>query len=74
MRAPHVFLNSGEAIFDVFGPGFTLLRFADIDVDGFIAAAAERSMPLLVRDIRDDHARAIYESDLVLVRPDQYVA
>ncbi|MFE9323402.1 hypothetical protein ACIHDR_40560 [Nocardia sp. NPDC052278] len=25
-------------------------------------------------DIRDDHARALYERDLVLIRPDQHVA
>jgi hypothetical protein len=31
-------------------------------------------MPLKVVDIRDDHARALYQRDLVLVRPDHHVA
>ncbi|WP_373283141.1 aromatic-ring hydroxylase C-terminal domain-containing protein [Nocardia vinacea] len=32
------------------------------------------AFPLDVVDIRDDHARALYERDLVLIRPDQHVA
>lgn len=74
VRAPHVFLESGEAMFDLFGPGFTLLRFTDTDVDSVVAAAAERGVPLKLLDVRDANARKIYERDLVLVRPDHYVA
>jgi 2-polyprenyl-6-methoxyphenol hydroxylase-like FAD-dependent oxidoreductase len=74
VRAPHVFLESGEAMFDLFGPGFTLIRFADVDVDSFTAAVAERSVPLKLLDVRDAKAHKIYERDLVLVRPDHYVA
>lgn len=73
-RAPHVFLESGEAIFDLFGPGFTLVRFAATNVDTLVAAATERGVPLKLLDVRDANARAIYERDLVLVRPDHYVA
>jgi hypothetical protein len=74
VRAPHVFLDSGEAIFDLFGPGFTLVRFTETNVDGFVAAAAERGVPLTLLDVSDANARRIYERDLVLVRPDHYVA
>lgn len=75
MRAPHVFLQSGEAIFDLFAQWFTLLRFdPSIDVSAIVAAAAERKVPLSVVDIADPHARGIYERDLVLIRPDQHVA
>jgi hypothetical protein len=74
VRAPHVFLDSGEAMFDLFGPGFTLIRFGDIDVDALVAAAVQRRVPLKLLDVRDANARAIYERDLVLVRPDHYVA
>ncbi len=74
VRAPHVFLESGEAMFDLFGPGFTLIRFADVDVDSLTAAAAARGVPLKLLDVRDANARKIYERDLVLVRPDHYVA
>jgi 2-polyprenyl-6-methoxyphenol hydroxylase-like FAD-dependent oxidoreductase len=73
-RPPSLFLEDGQAIFDLFGLGFTLLRFADLDVDTVAAAAAERGMPLKVVDIRDDHARTLYERDLVLIRPDHHVA
>jgi hypothetical protein len=74
VRPPSVFLADGQALFDLFGHGFTLLRFADHDVEAFTAAAAERGMPLTVVDIRDDHARELYERDLVLIRPDHHVA
>ncbi|MEU2032457.1 hypothetical protein [Nocardia amamiensis] len=64
----------GQAIFDLLGRGFTLLRFDDIDVTSFVAAAAERGLPLEVVDIRDAHARTLYERNLVLIRPDHHVA
>ncbi len=73
-RPPSVHLADSRAIFDLFGRGFTLLRFADHDVDGLVAAAAARGVPLDVVDVRDDHARVLYERDLVLIRPDQHVA
>ncbi len=73
-RPPSLFLADGRAIFDVFGTGFTLLRFAAVDVDPIVAAAADRKVPLEVVDVRDIHARALYERDLVLIRPDQHVA
>jgi 2-polyprenyl-6-methoxyphenol hydroxylase-like FAD-dependent oxidoreductase len=73
-RPSSLFLKDGQAIFDLLGRGFTLLRFDDIDVDAFVAAAADRGMPLKVVDIRDEHARALYQRDLVLVRPDQHIA
>lgn len=74
VRAPHVFLADGTPIFDTFGPWFTLLRFADAECAGLVEAATERGVPLKVVDLRDIHARSIYERDLVLIRPDQHVA
>ncbi len=74
VRAPHVFLSTGEAIFDLLGPDFTLLAFSDIDVTDFVEAASERGVPLEVVRIRDPHMRQVYERDLVMVRPDQHVA
>ena len=41
-RPPSLFLADGRALFDMFGRGLTLLRFADIDVGPFLGAAAER--------------------------------
>lgn len=74
VRPPSIFLPDGQAIFDLFGTGFTLLRFADVDVDAFKAAAEQRGVPLQVVDIRHEDARVLYQRDLVLIRPDHHVA
>lgn len=74
VRPPSIILPDGQAIFDLFGTGFTLLRFADVDVDTFKVAAEQRGVPLQVVDIRDEDARLLYQRDLVLIRPDHHVA
>ena len=73
-RIPSLFLEDGRALFDLLGRGFTLIRFADRDVEPMLVAARERGLPLDVLDLREDRVRTIYERDLVLVRPDQHVA
>ncbi len=74
VRAPHVFLEDETAIFDHFGPWFTLVRFTDASAEPMVEAARARGVPLTVVDIRDAHARSIYQRDFVLIRPDQHVA
>jgi hypothetical protein len=74
VRAPHVFLENGEAIFDRFGPWFTLVRFSDASATPLVEAAKSRGVPLQVVDIREARVRDIYERDFVLIRPDQHVA
>jgi 2-polyprenyl-6-methoxyphenol hydroxylase-like FAD-dependent oxidoreductase len=70
-RAPHVWLAPQRALFDTFGPGFTLLDFgAPDDAASFDAAARARKMPLKV--VRLDTLEH-YRSKLVLVRPDQHI-
>ena len=72
-RAPHYWLAERHALFDEFGPGFTLLDFGadDDDRDAFANAAAARGVPLkIVRLPPND----LYRSKLVLVRPDQHIA
>jgi 2-polyprenyl-6-methoxyphenol hydroxylase-like FAD-dependent oxidoreductase len=73
-RPPSLYLADGRPIFGLFGKGFTLLRFADIDTASLADAARQRGVPLEIIDIRDEHARHLYERDLVLIRPDQHVA
>jgi 2-polyprenyl-6-methoxyphenol hydroxylase-like FAD-dependent oxidoreductase len=75
-RAPHHWLSDGRALFDMFGPGFTLLRLAETAPEGagIAAAATARGMPLQVVTVTDDGVRDLYQRDLVLVRPDQHIA
>jgi 2-polyprenyl-6-methoxyphenol hydroxylase-like FAD-dependent oxidoreductase len=75
-RAPHVWLNDGRSILDLFGGGFVLLRFGGNAPDGaaFEAAAAARRMPLKSVVISNPEAAELYARRLVLVRPDGHVA
>jgi 2-polyprenyl-6-methoxyphenol hydroxylase-like FAD-dependent oxidoreductase len=79
-RAPHLWLDQahigGNSLYDRLGDGFTLLRLGTRvpAVDAFVAAAARLRIPFKVLDVADFDARDLYERDLVLVRPDQYVA
>ncbi|WP_324277028.1 FAD-dependent monooxygenase [Blastococcus brunescens] len=54
------------------GGGFVLLR-AGTTGEEFVAAAERAAVPLSIVDV-DEDVRDAYGSDLVLVRPDQYVA
>lgn len=75
-RAPHVWLTSGRSILDMFGPGYTLLRFGvdAPDCGGFRNAAQQLGVPLSVADIDEVAAAQLYAARLVLVRPDGHVA
>ena len=74
-RAPHVWLAPGQSTLDLFGRGFALLRFGAVPADAtaLVEAAASRQVPLLVHDIHNEEAAALYERRLVLVRPDGHV-
>jgi 2-polyprenyl-6-methoxyphenol hydroxylase-like FAD-dependent oxidoreductase len=69
-------LSSGRNVFEELSPGFTLLAFGADDgaVRAFEEGARAQNIPLKV--VRDsyDSGREKYESKLILVRPDQYVA
>ena len=75
-RAPHAWLGEDRSTLDLFGRGFTLLRFgAGAPAGGTLAeAAARRRVPLSATAIEDGAAAALYERRLVLVRPDGHVA
>jgi len=72
-RAPHAWLADGRSTLDLFGKGFTLLRFACRDWEPG-REARQRGMPLEVVDIDDAAIAGLYERRLVLVRPDGHVA
>ena len=73
-RAPHVWLTPEKSTLDLFGTGFVLLKFADVPTQGIEEAAAGRGVPLRVHRIEHSEAAALYERNLVLVRPDGHVA
>ena len=69
-------LSSGRNVFEELGDGFTLLAFDadDQTIEAFERTALTLNVPLKV--VRDTYQseRKEYESSLILVRPDQYVA
>lgn len=80
-RGPHVFLRDGvTSIYDLFGPEWTLVQFvADYEEDGkartLLDVAERLEFPVKYVVLRnEEHARKIWERDLVLVRPDTHVA
>ncbi len=75
-RPPHVWLQDGRSLFDLFGQEWTLLDFGGDPKRsaGFKAAAQKLGVELAVLRLDHVQARELYESDLVLIRPDQIVA
>jgi FAD binding domain len=75
-RAPHAWLDDDRSIIDMFGGGFTLLRFGEgaPDPQPIAQGFARRSVPLTVATITDPAIGQLYERRLVLVRPDGHVA
>ncbi|MBO1113041.1 FAD-dependent oxidoreductase [Bordetella petrii] len=75
-RTPYFELEDGTPLYDVLGPGYTLLRFDPaIDIAPLLRAARAGGMPLAVLDVgRHDPRAAAYRHALLLSRPDQHVA
>ena len=76
MRAPHLWCHDGSSLFDHFGFHFTLLVAGagrDTSV-GFVESASKRGIPLQVLHCDDLEISRKYDSDLILIRPDQHVA
>ncbi|MBP7338616.1 FAD-dependent oxidoreductase [Niveispirillum sp.] len=73
--APHAWLPDGRSLYDLFGPGFTLL--AAPEAAGLAAAqadAARLGVPLRIVQPDGIDLRALYGARLALIRPDQFVA
>jgi 2-polyprenyl-6-methoxyphenol hydroxylase-like FAD-dependent oxidoreductase len=74
-RAPHFWVGDGRSLYDVLGPGYTLLRLdRRVDAAPLVRAAAASQVPFSVLDIKERDAGPAYERNLTLVRPDQHVA
>jgi len=75
-RAPHAWLAERRSTIDLYGRGFTLVRFGDSapDVSAITRAFSDRGVPLSVETVGNPAIAALYERRLVLVRPDGHVA
>jgi hypothetical protein len=75
--APHVWVDADRALYDLFGPGFTLISTTGLPrqvLDRIRADAGETGIPLRILELLDARYGALYEAPLILVRPDQHVA
>ena len=75
--APHLWLEDGRSLYDLFGQGFTLLVMADgegTDLDEAAAEAASTGTPLEIVRIVDPRLTSLYQASRALIRPDQFVA
>lgn len=75
-RAPHVWLEGAQSLYDLFGFEWTLLRLGPDPASAtpFTRAARGLGLDLAVVDCADPEVHDLYESDLVLIRPDQVIA
>jgi hypothetical protein len=77
-RAPHVFLSDGKtSIFDLYGPYFSIVDFTETGKlsEEFAAVAGKLNIPITkVHLPQEAHCKVIWERDIVLVRPDGFVA
>ena len=79
-RTPHVWLQDGRSILDLFINGFTLLVMVQADcnqngaIGEFTKAAEDIGMPLSIAVVEDHAAHRMYEAPLTLIRPDLMVA
>jgi 2-polyprenyl-6-methoxyphenol hydroxylase-like FAD-dependent oxidoreductase len=74
--APHAWVSNEQCLYDLFGNDLTLLNFSPDQeaASPLIDASRRAGVPLTVVDLPRSPLRELYESDLVLVRPDQHVA
>ncbi|MGE0797421.1 MAG: FAD-dependent monooxygenase [Lautropia sp.] len=75
-RAPHTWLADGRSTLDLFRRNHVLLSFGagENEVGQLVRAAARHGMEIEVHHLDDPEIARLYESRLVLVRPDGHVA
>ncbi len=77
-RAPHAWLADGNSLYDLFGPGFTLLCTAPGGIDAArndaVRRAAATLPQLAIVQVSEPEVADLYQAAFVLIRPDQHVA
>ena len=74
-RLPHLWLDDGSPLQDLIPTsGFTLLRLnREGDAEDFEAAFRAKGVPFRIIDITAGGARAVFERDMLLLRPDMHI-
>jgi len=73
-RLPHRWLNRQRSLYDVLGPGFTLLEIAAAPASEWAQAAAKRHIPFDRYRLNRPDWHSHFGGRYVLVRPDRHVA
>ncbi|MCP5471586.1 MAG: FAD-dependent oxidoreductase [Sinobacteraceae bacterium] len=75
-RAPHAWMADGRSTLDLLGRDAVLLRFGSAESadQRLLDAAQAVGMPLTIEELHDPAIAKLYETRLVLVRPDGHVA
>ncbi|GFF24982.1 hypothetical protein IFM61606_09310 [Aspergillus udagawae] len=79
-RAPHVYLTTGTPVSHLFGDGFTLVAFPQIEelatsIGLLRESAQKRALPFDIVELPGEvHAHEVWGASLVLVRPDGFVS
>jgi hypothetical protein len=77
-RAPHVWLASGNSLYDLLGQGFTLLCTAPGGIDSThndaVRRAAATLPQLAIVEVSEPAVADLYKAAFVLIRPDQHIA
>ena len=75
-RAPSLLLEDGAALYSKLAPNaFTIVDFtADGEGRALVDSGTTQQVPVHHLHLRDRTAREIWQRDLVLVRPDHFVA
>jgi hypothetical protein len=74
-RAPHFWLANGQSLYDLFGKGYSLLRFdASADAQSLLDAVQAQGIPLTLIDLSSESKIPdAYKHKWVLCRTDQHV-
>lgn len=73
-RLPHIDLGGGQSLYDLLGPGFTVIRRDPAaPITPLEQATAARGVPLTLVDLGPDQTDPAYSTRLMIVRPDQHI-
>lgn len=73
-RLPHIWLDRRHSLYDILGPGYTLLEIAAPDAAEWQREADDAGVPLKRYRLHRPDLRERYGAPYVLVRPDGHIA